>query len=439
MSLAALKILKDKGFPVKVLLIAPKRVCQITWPAEIEEWADFNNFTYTHLMGKDREENLQVAADIYLINPEGLDWLLKIQTKPIGKNKKSVTCDVNGFKKLGFNILLIDELTKFKNHSGIRFKALRMVHKTFARRWGLTGSPASNGLMNLFGQCLILDEGRSLGPYITHFRNEYFIPGYDGYSWNPQEDAFERIMERIKPLCLSIHSDDVIELPRIVYNKVKVELPAKVWKTYKEVENDFFAMLEKDQMVTAPSSAAAGGKCRQIANGAVYLSTPLSEIGQKKDRKSATMHDEKIDALESLVEELQGAPLLVGYEFHHDYERLKVKFKEAVFVADLKDMDALQQFEKDWNKGKIPLAIAQISTVAHGLNLQKQCQHVCLFGMIWDFEVFEQFIQRVCRNGNPFKHIFCHMIIARGTVDERVATALTQKDATQRKVFKALK
>ena len=202
--LAALKLLFKAGTISKVLVIAPLRVCFSTWPGEIEKWADFNHLRYVVLHGPNKDELLEQEADIYIINPEGLDWLLQTQKTKGRTNKTAVNIDLRRFKNMGFDVLVIDELTKFKNHSSDRFKAMKLILGTFGRRWGLTGSPASNGLEPLFGQMMMLDQGRSLGAYITHYRRDFFVPDPNGFAYNLMDGAEDRIYERINPVVLRI-------------------------------------------------------------------------------------------------------------------------------------------------------------------------------------------------------------------------------------------
>ena len=268
-TLAAIKVLKAKGLLSKVLLIAPLRVCHSVWPNEITKWKDFGELKVVVLHGKDKEQLLEEEADIYVINPEGLDWLLQVQKTKTKAGKTRVSVDLRRWKKLGFDTLVIDELSKFKHVQTNRFKAMKLVIHTFARRWGLTGSPAANGLLDLFGQCYILDEGRTLGKYITHYRQTYFDQGYDGFSWTIKEGSDKQIYDRLKPLALRM-GDDLLDMPKLVENNIKIELPPKVLKIYEHLEDDLVAQLDEGK-VTAKTAATASMKCRQVANGGIYL------------------------------------------------------------------------------------------------------------------------------------------------------------------------
>lgn len=436
--LAALKLLFKEKTEDKVLIVAPLRVCMATWPGEVEKWIDFRHLRVVVLHGPNKDELLAQEADIYLINPEGLDWLLQtVKTKNPRTNKTTVTCDVRAFKKHGFGTLVIDELTKFKNHSSDRFKAMKLVLPTFRRRWGLTGSPAANGLEQLFGQMYMLDEGRSLGQYITHYRRKYFVPHPNGFDWVLQAGAEDDIYERISPLVLRL-GIDLIDMPTLIPNPIYVDLPPKARKAYDAIEDDLFAAIDGGQVV-AKNTGVALGKCRQVAGGAIFLTPEVVALIKTppKNREVAHIHDEKVEALQDLVEELQGTPLLVAYEFHHERDRLKKAFPKAVFVADYKPAQ-FKSLEAKWNRGEIDLMFSNAGPLAHGLNLQQRGNHICWFTPIWDFEVYDQFIRRVWRQGNKAQKVFVHTIIARGTVDEMVVAALRHKDKTQSAMFEAL-
>jgi hypothetical protein len=205
--------------------VAPLRVCYSVWPAERDKWKDFNHLKMVVLHGKDKDQLLESDADIFVINPEGLDWLLDVKKERLPSGKIKVFVDLKRWKKLGFDTLVIDELSKFKHTTSSRFKSMKLVIHTFGRRWGLTGSPVSNGLLNLFGQCFMLDQGRTLGPYISHYRAKYFVPAYDGFNWTLREGADEEIYERVRPLALRMAAEDYIDMPKLIENNIKVQLP----------------------------------------------------------------------------------------------------------------------------------------------------------------------------------------------------------------------
>lgn len=431
-TLKALAALKKAGTNRKTLVIAPLRVCQLVWPAEPEEWSDLSHLKVVVLHGKNREAALASDADIYVINPEGLPWLLT------GKHNGN-TVDLRRWKSFGFDTLVIDELTKFKHTKGVRFKLLKQVLKTFQRRWGLTGTPAPNGLIDLFGQMYVLDMGNALGQYVTHFRMKYFInPDGQGWKWILRAGGEEDIYERIRPLALRASAEDHLELPEIVPLKVFVDLPPKVAELYEELEDELIAAVE-ERRVVASNAAAASTKCRQIANGAVYIDDDLESRVAGKKRDVLELHDAKLDALEELHEELNGAQVFVAYEFNHDIDRLRKRFPKAKFMADAKTTEKARAIEKAWNDGEIDMLFGHPASVGHGLNMQKgNAQHVVWFSMIWDLELYDQFTKRVRRQGNKATRVFVHHIMARKTIDETVFHVLRSKSKTQNALLEAL-
>lgn len=445
-TLAAIKLLKQKKVLDKVLLIAPLRVCYSVWPKEVEKWQDFHGLRVQVLHGSKKDEALKADADVYVINPEGLDWLLQVKkTKVVspktGKVTTKVDVDLRRWKALGFDTLVIDELSKFKHTSTNRFKALKLVLNTFRRRWGLTGSPASNGLMDLFGQCYILDQGRTLGPYITHYRMKYFNPSRDGSSWVLREGADEKIYERLAPLALRMAADDYLDMPALVENNIRVDLPGDVLQVYSQLEDDLIAKLG-DGVVVASNAAAASMKCRQVVNGGIYLDPDIEKLvkAPKSKREWLNLHTEKVDALADLIEELQGSPLLVAYDFEHDLDRLREKLgKDVPYIGGGVTAKRSAELEKAWNAGELPVLLGHPQAMAHGLNLQEVGNHVCWHSLTWDFELYDQFIRRVLRQGNKSKKVFVHHIIAKGTIDEVVLSALKSKRKGQNALFDALK
>lgn len=439
--LMALKLLFKQGLISKVLVVAPVRVASSTWPGEIQKWADFNHLRHVVLHGDfgDKDELLKQEADIYLINPEGLDWLLQTKKTKDRKGKTHVDLDVRRFKRLGFDTLIIDELTKFKNHQSDRFKALKLVLGTFGRRWGLTGSPAANGLEQLFGQMYCLDQGRSLGSYITHYRRNYFIPAYSGFGWQLAEGKEEAIYERISPVVLRINEEDAgIDMPQLVVNPVWVDLPPKAMDAYIAMEDDLVMQLEQDKIV-AKNTGVAMGKCRQIANGAIYKSQEVEALVKlpKSQREWVELHSVKLEALDDLIDSLQETQVLVSYEFGHDLERLEKIYPKDKFVAHttVKQFKAL---ENAWNAGEVPRLFAQSSSISHGLNLQESGHHIAMMGVPWDYETYDQLIRRLRRQGNKSKRVFVHHILARGTVDEVMVATLHKKKKTQDDLFLGL-
>lgn len=444
-TLAALKLLIKKRVATKILIVAPLRVCYSVWPLEAEKWKDFGGLRISVLHGPKKQQALDEEADVYVINPEGLDWLLDAKkVKRVTKGGKTVTdvyVDRRRWKKLGFDTLVIDELTKFKNTQSLRFKALKQVHDMFDRRWGLTGSPASNGLMDLFGQCLILDGGRTLGQFITHYRAKYFNPSFDGFSWVLREGADQEIYKRLAPLALRMSADDYLDMPQAIENNIMVDLPDAAMTTYLRLEEDLIAKVDGG-IVTAATAAVASMKCRQVASGGIYLDQDVQALVKlpKSQREWVDLHEAKLDALEELIEELQGSPLLVAYDFGHDLERLKKRFgKDIPYIGGGVTAKRAAELERMWNSGELPYLFGHPMSIAHGLNLQDVGNHVAWHTLTWDYELYDQFIRRVRRQGNKSKRVFIHHIMAKGTIDEVQLMTLKSKRKGQNALFDALK
>lgn len=415
-----------------MLVIAPLKACYRVWPAEIEKWKDFNHLRYEILHGPKKAEALAREADVYIINPEGLEWLIYG-----GRNSNSF--DARRWSRFNFDTLCIDELTKFKHPRGVRFKALKRVLGHFARRWGLTGSPAANGLLDLFGQCLVIDMGNALGQYITHYRLKYFFnPDGMGWSWKPLAGAKELIYERIKPLALRMDADDYLELPEINDVPIYLDLPANARKIYDALEDDLVAKIE-DKVVTAASAGAAGQKLWQICNGGLYVDDDIAAIIGGKKRSTLVVHDVKTDWLEDLLDELQGQPVLIGYQFQHDLERLLDRFgADAPRFTGKPKHD--QDIQDAWNRNELPFVLGQQEAIAHALNLQEgDAQHLACYSLTWNLEVWDQLLRRIRRSGNKAKRVFRHIPIIRDTTDEDRWYALKSKDKGQKALFEALK
>lgn len=427
-SLGAIKILKKEGFVEHVLIIAPLRVCFSVWPKEIKKWKDFNGLTCTILHGSDKEKLLEEKSDIYLINPEGLQWLLD----PTHQRMKKISVDT----------LIIDESSKFKETSTKRFKTLKPFLPKFKRRWILTGSPAPNGLMDLFGQIYILDLGRAFSPYITHFRKNFFIPaGFGGYDWKIQQGAEAKINALIKPLVLRLDAKDYLELPQIVTNNIVVQLDKKTRKLYDTMEKEMIVELEGGKSALAVSAASASMKCRQIASGGLYFDDYDNDDPTPSKKLWSHVHDFKTEALKDLVEEMQGRPLLVAYEFKHDLERLLKAFgKDTPYIGGGVSTKRSTQIEEAWNNDELPLLFGQPQSMAHGLNLQGgECDTVAWYSLTWNYELYDQFIKRVARQGSKHKRVFVHHLVAEDTVDEAQIFAIKGKCKVQKDFLDALR
>ena len=413
-TLAAFQVLQKGAYVKHALIVAPLRVAKTVWPIEVQKWADFNELTVCDLTEKDRATRVDLLMrryDIYVINPESLEKLL----------------DLDPWKYVELDMFIADESTKFKDSSTKRFKALKKhIHK-FKRRVILTGTPAPNGLADLFGQMYVCDLGASLGKYITHFRQRYMYQSYDGFSWVMAPGSDAKIYDLIKDKLLRLMARDHLDMPELVANVIPVKMPPKAKEQYRILERDFILKLQDpDQTVAVFNTAALGTKLRQVANGFLY----------DEDKRALPIHNEKIEALKELVEQMQGRPLLVCYEFIEDARLIQAAFPDAVNIGGVKDtLKVVEAF----NAGKIPLLIGHPKSMGHGLNLQELCKDICWYGITWDLELYQQAIARVWRQGQPSPIVINHLIVAEGTKDEDVVTALAGKDATQNRLNDAIK
>lgn len=430
-TLAAFSFLKKQGVARKMLVIAPLKACHQVWPAEVAKWKDFNHLKMVVLHGKDKEKLLATEADIYVINPEGLPWLLN------GSNARK-SFDARRWAKFNFDTLAVDELTKFKHSRGVRFKLLKLILGTFTRRWGLTGSPAANGLLDLFGQCYVIDLGNALGRYITHYRMRYFYnPDTMGWKWVPLAGAQEEIYEQLKPLALRMDADDYLQLPEINDVPIYLDLPPDARKLYDTLEDDLVAKIE-ERIVTAANAATAGGKLWQIANGGLYVDNDVASIIGGKKRTTLKIHDVKTDWLEDLIDELQGQPLLIGYQFEHDRDRLLERWPEMPMFTGKTSHD--KEIERAWNANELPYVAGQQDAIAHALNLQEgDAAHLAQYSITWNLETWDQLLRRIRRSGNNAKRVFRHIPIMRDTTDEDRWWALRHKAKGQKALFDALK
>lgn len=338
-------------------------------------------------------------------------------------------------------IALVHNSSKFKHTRTQRFKMLKPALPTFDYRFILTGSPNPNGYLDLFGQVYILDMGAALGSYITHYRTTYFVPsGYGGYTWKLQEGGEDRIHKKLKPLVLRLDAADYIKMPKLMPNVIRVDLPAKARKVYDELEDGMITELDSGSVVTAPNSGSALNKCCQVASGALYHMLDPT-MPKERVRKWELVHDAKIEALQDLIDELQGSPLLLAYEYHHDLTRiLQLLGKDAPYLGSGVSMEASRHIEKQWNNDQIAVLPGHPASMGHGLNLQRgTCHHVAFFTQTWDFELYDQFIRRVRRQGNSNAAVFVHHIIARKTVDEAKFAKLKRKAKTQQGLLDALR
>jgi len=427
-TLGAFKMLKRRGLVERMLVIAPLRVAYNVWPKEVEKWKDFEHFKVCVLHGKEKtEQNLQNQEfDIYVINSEGLPWLL---TKP-------------RFKMLSAELLVVDESSKFKNVASKRFKLLRPFLGKFRRRVILTGTPAPRNMLDLFGQVYIVDCGRALGQYITHYRNKYFDPsGFGGFQWTIREGAAEQINESIKPYFLRLQAEDYIDMPELMINDIIVDLPEEARKTYDEMEDVFMSLVaDHEEQVFAPTAAAARIKCWQIAGGGIFKNSNGTDT--PVGNKYLDIHNAKLEALEEYLEELNGKPVMVMYWFSHELERIKKylggRFGSLPCLSEC-SAKAGEELIQAWNRGEVSVMLAQPSSISHGLNLQEG--GAC--NMLWyslpdDLDVYDQGIRRIRRSGNDSSTVVVSRILARNTVDIAKSKMLEAKDVRQKTFLDAM-
>ena len=434
-TLCALQSLMATKAVKKTLIVAPLRVAQLVWSrvGELGKWDQFRSLRVALLHGAGKEAALQADADLYVINFDGLKWLVE-------------SGGLLALTRRGVDTLVIDELSKMKHPATQRFRAIKPHLGRFRRRWGLTGTPVANGLLDLFGQCYTLDLGRSLGRYVSYYRSKYFTPtGYGGYTWSLKPDAERDIYTVIKPLALSMKAADCLGLPELVEREIYVELPDEARKAYDELHAELLTVIE-NETVTAANTAVALNKCRQVAGGALYVtpdhvlapSLGADDVGRAL-RRVVTLHTAKVDALADLVDELQGQPLLVLYEFTHELERLRAKLGDFPAINGATKPSTLAGLVRDWNAGKVPLLAGHPAAMGHGLNLQGCAAHIASFTPTWDFELDDQAIRRVWRQGQVATRVILHRILARRTVDQAVMRALRGKSKGQAALFEALR
>ena len=392
----------------KVLVIAPLRVARDTWPAEIEKWDHLKGLTYSVVIGteSDRKAALRQKANLYLINRENVDWLITKSGYPFD-----------------YDMVVIDELSSFKSASAKRFKSLLKVRPKIKRIVGLTGTPSSNGLMDLWAEFRLLDMGERLGRFITHYRNNFFVPDKRNqqmvFSYKPRAGAEDAIYRLISDITISMKSADYLKMPKCLYNEVEVKLSDKECAVYDELRHEMVVALG-DEEIDASNAAALSGKLLQMANGAIY----------NDDREVFHIHDRKLDALEDLIEGANGKPVLVAYWFNHDLDRIKKRFK----VREIKTSKDI----RDWNNGDIPIAVIHPASAGHGLNLQSGGSTLIWFGLTWSLELYQQTNARLWRQGQK-ETVVIHHIITKDTVDEDVMKALRLKEKTQTDLIDAVK
>jgi len=441
-TLGVLKILKEKNLLKRALVISPLRVCYSVWPEELELWKDFHNLTYAVLHGKDKNQALHENVDIHIINPEGLAWLIDPTIELTKTGKKRIKVDIQRFKSLGYDILILDELTRFKHMTSQRARMMKPLLHTFTRKWGLTGSPAANGLLDLFGQIYMLDEGKTFGRYYTRFRQQYFHTiDFNQREWTLRYGCKEIIYKKIAPIALRMSAEEYGSLPPLIEQTLTVNLPPSVRTIYDKVEERFFALIGK-KTLTASNAAVASTKCHQIANGGVFLDYEILEAGvkpQRQQKEYVQLHYEKVDVVEDLYNELQGQPLLVTYDFKHDLARFQERFGHDVpYIGGGVNTGRAKALVDAWNRGEIPILFGHPQSLGHGVNMQAGGHHICWASLIWNYELYDQFIRRLFRAGQKAPRVFSYRIICKDTIDEVILTTLRSKQLTQQGLFTAL-
>lgn len=390
-----------------VLVIAPKRVAEDTWPKEIQKWDHLKGLTYSLVMGteKQRREALQKRAFLYIINRENVAWLVENT-------------------RWRFDGLVIDELSSFKSNKAQRFRALKRVRPLCKRVIGLTGTPAPNTLIDLWPQIYLLDMGKRLGRFVTHYRERYFVPDKRNqhmvYSYKLREGAEREIYERIGDICISMKATDHLQMPELVSSRVEVHMSESERKQYDTLRRDMILKLGSGE-IDAVNAAALSGKLLQMASGAVYDS----------EGRALRIHDRKLDVLEDLIDAANGKPLLVAYWYKHDLQRIRERFDARVIDTE--------QDINDWNAGRMPVALIHPASAGHGLNLQAGGNTIVWFSLTWSLELYQQLNARLWRQGQAASTVIVQHIVTAGTHDEDVMLALERKNTGQSALIEAVK
>lgn len=416
-TLTAIKELLDNCIISNALVIAPKKVTQVTWSDEIKNWKHLQGLTISVIDGtaKQRREAMAAKADIYAVSRDNIVWLV-------------LEC---GGVKLPYDMVVIDELSSFKNHASKRFRAMRKVRKFIPRVVGLTGTPAPNGLIDLFAQMYLIDEGQRLGKTVTAYRDRFFRPGKRNgdivYTYElkaPQDETEQQISDLISDITISMTADDYLKMPDKIMLYDYVDLAPKVLAMYQDFEKEqILELINSDEPISAASAAALSNKLQQFANGAIY----------DAERNVKDLHNEKLDKLEELVEAANGEPVLIAYSYKHDLERIMQKLK-AYKPVKLEKPEHIA----DWNAGRIPVLVTHPASAGHGLNLQKGGHIIVWFGNTWSLELYQQFNARLYRQRQG-KPVTIHHIVTRGTIDEKIIKALEGKKQTQDGLMQSIK
>ena len=414
-TLTAIADLLIDSFEVhKVLVIAPLRVARDTWSAEIQKWDHLQHLLYSVAVGTEAERKaaLQQQADIYIINRENVQWLV---------NESGLPFD--------FDMVVVDELSSFKNHQSKRFKALMQVRPRVKRMVGLTGTPASNGLMDLWAEFKLIDMGCRLGRFITHYRQNYFMPGRTNgqvvYNYLPLPGAEQAIYQQISDITISMKSTDHLTMPKLINSTCDVYLDSCEQEDYDSMKKKFVLDLPEGE-ITASNAGVLSGKLCQMANGAIYDDTGEMHI----------IHDRKLDALEDIIEAANGKPLLVAYWYQHDLKRISERLHlRHIPFSRLDSSDSIRR----WNRGELPVALIHPASAGHGLNLQSGGNTLVWFGLTWSLELYQQTVARLWRQGQTSETVVVQHIIAHDTIDMQILRALQAKDKTQAALIEAVK
>ena len=396
----------------KVLVVAPIRVAKVSWPDEIQKWDHLSDLRYSVAVGtkEERLAALKADAEVYIINRENLPWLIE-----------STSFD--------YDMVVLDELSSFKNWQSKRFRAFMKIRPRLKRVIGLTGTPSSNGLMDLFAEYRCLDMGERLGRLIGQYRNAFFKPdrcnGPIVYSYKPLPGAEDEIYRRISDITISMKSTDLLDMPELVSSEYLVSLNDTEWENYENLKTDLILRLPEGE-VTAANAAALSGKLSQMANGAVYAD----------DGSVTVIHDRKLDALEDIIESANGSPVLVAYWYRHDLERIERRLHALhIPFARIDRPDSIER----WNSGEFPVMLIHPASAGHGLNLQYGGSTLVWFSIPWSLELYTQTVDRLFRQGQRSETVSVIHIVTRGTIDERILKALSKKDGTQAALINAVK
>lgn len=446
--LTVIQRLLDRAEVFGVLVVAPVRVCEAVWRQEAAEWAHTSGLTFSLVRGTpaQREAALHTPAQVYLINYEGLSWLMNhyvIKRRIRGKGQSHKTeIIVRPGMRLPFDMIVLDEISRVANSTSQMSKAL-LVFRLLGRigRWmGLTATPATNGLMKLHGEYLCLDGGELLGVTKGSFQRQYFYINFDG-KLTPFPGSKDAIFRKVQGMTYAVDKDDHLQMPELIIRDVRTPLPDGLQQAYNKLETDFFATLPDGKEIEAFNAASMTNKCLQFVNGTVYdVVDPEDEdtIHPGRERSYTEVHEEKLKALDELIEELEGNPVLVTYPFRMDRFRMVARYTKKYRIADVQEYKNADYLLADWNSGRIDILLGHGRSMGHGLNLQKVCNHLIFYGLTWDLELYDQTIGRLHRQGQK-EPVIVHRIMCPNTFDDVQNNALKRKARTQTEFLNLLR